>query len=551
MPAQFEASLSPPIAPDTMVLDPPRASPGAAALSNPAGIDPVMMVAAFESSPNGVLLLDPDGAVIWANRRFTSMWGLPPSSAAPGERWLPQSLTSRIANPGEFAARLRRLDHHRHDEEHGEVVLADGGVIEFHTAPIIVAEHRLRGRVWFSRDVTQQRRAETQLREEEEKFRSVVEQDIAGVCIIGHDRRVVYANAVYAGMFGYTPAQLIGRPLVDIVPENEKGYIAALLGRHLSGEKSVVRIASTVKAMDGHVVDVLVHATGGTYRGRPASIAVVVDISEQQQAKRELEFAEIIVEQSPIVLFRTLASGNFPTTYVSRNVTRFGFDSAAVTAEGFRFRDHVYAPDRPRVLAGLHALMDGATDEFTTDYRLVTRDGHIRWVQSRTVAIHDESGVVTALQGTLVDITDRKQAEQSLERVNRALRTLSAGNEVVVRARSEQELLDEMCRCLVEAGRYPYCWIGFADSQEPPAVTPMAYCGCSPGMIDEPDMTAASDALRSMQPAVVRTAEAVLDHGFTACTALPFTLGPDERGVLVLYAAADDSFDDDAVKLLS
>ncbi len=552
MRAQFDASLTALTASDTVVLDPSRRPNGVDGTNDASGADTAILVAAFDLSPNGELLLDLDNAVIRANQRFALMWNLPAEAVTQGRRGLPQALTSRVINSGQFAAWLRKLERRPDIELHEEIVLADGRVVELHTTAITADDRRLRGRIWHCRDVTEQRRADARLLEAEETFRSVVEQDIAGICIIADDGRVAYANTTYARAFGYAPEQLIGRPLLDIVPASEKAQVAALVASHLGGNKTVTNIISTVTAMDGHLVDVLVHATGGTYRGRPASIAVVLDISERQQAKRELALAEIIVEQSPIVLFRAVPSKDFTTTYVSRNFARFGYGSADETADGFRFVDHLHAEDRTRVLAGLNALIAGATPLFDTDCRLITRDGATRWVHLRTVPILDPTGVASAVQGTVIDITDRKQAERSLGRVNRALRTLSSGNEVVVRATSERQLLDEMCRVLVEVGQYPRCWIGFAGAEQPPSIKVMTACGCDPGMIDVADTTAPLNALQTMRPAVVRgITEPTSRDGFTACIALPFTLGSKARGVLVLYAAAEDAFDADAVKLLS
>ena len=506
-----------------------------------------LLAAVFELSPNGLLLLDPGNAVIAANERFTRMWGLPHNVTLAGARDLPEAMIGRVADPAGFAAKLRHLERHRHEEMRDDVTLANGSVFDCHTAPIVDAGGSGCGRVWFFRDVTKQRLAETRLREEEEKFRSVVEQDIAGICIIGDKARISYANATFARLFGYTTGQLVGRTLLDIVPPEEKGPVAAQLAGQLGGDNKVVRLISSVAAKDGHIVDVLVHATGAHYRGQPASIAVVLDISELQQAKRALELADIIVAQSPVILFRLAAANDFPTMYVSRNVSRFGYAAAADHPDAFRLLDHIHPADRAQVAAGLRLLAAGATGAWSMDCRLVARDGQVCWVQSRTAPLRDANGTVTALQGTLIDIAERKQAECALERLNRALRTLSSGNEAVVRATSEQQLLDEMCRVLVEVGTYQRCWIGLGDGSEQSEIQVVAAWGCDPATIAVAETPAPLQALVSMVPVV---ADAAGSDGAT-WVALPFTLAPDRRGVMALCAAPDDSLDGDALKLLS
>jgi len=503
------------------------------------------LAAAFELSSSGMLILEPGNAVVATNTRLAQMWALPCDAIVAGARGLLETLAARVADPAGFAALLHRLAGDPQAAIQGEMMLASGSIFEWHTGPISNASNTPQGRAWFFRDVTRQRVAEARLRDEQEKFRSVMEQDIAGVCIIGDDSRIAYANAAFAHLFRYTAEQLTGRCLLDIVPPEEKEAVNALLAVQFTGATRVIQVVSSVTAKDGHAIDILVHATGATYRGRPASIAVVIDISELQQAKRALELADIIVAQSPVVLFRLAADGEFQTTYVSRNVARFGYDAATDGADGFRLLDHVHPADQPEIAAGLRSLSCGATDVFAADCRLLERNGEARWAHVQTAPLRDVKGNVTALQGTLIDIADRKQSEAALERLNRALRTLSSGNEVVVRATSEQQLLDEMCRVLVEVGEYRRCWIGYADASNQPILV-MASWGWAPSGVAVAKTDAPARALHSMSPVVATPSE-----DFGAWAAVPFVLGPSARGVMAIHSAADNGFDADALKLLS
>lgn len=64
--------------------------------------------------------------------------------------------------------------------------------------------------------------------------------------------------------------------------------------------------------------------------------------------------------------------------------------------------------------------------------------------------------------GLMRDISERRRAEKALFKVNRALKTLSNCNEALVRAEGESELIENMCRILVEAGGYLSAWVSFA-----------------------------------------------------------------------------------------
>ncbi|MGE0372593.1 MAG: EAL domain-containing protein [Gammaproteobacteria bacterium] len=64
-----------------------------------------------------------------------------------------------------------------------------------------------------------------------------------------------------------------------------------------------------------------------------------------------------------------------------------------------------------------------------------------------------------------------------LQKVHRALRTLSAGNRTLVRATDEQALLDQMCRIIVEVGGYPFAWVGYVGADTPGSIRPVAQAG--------------------------------------------------------------------------
>lgn len=546
-------------------------------------------------------------------------------------------------------------------------------------------------------DVTEARRAEQKIREEEAKFRGLVEQNVAGVAIVRGDGTVGYANPYFAGLIGCEPAALIGRPLLDIVPEGEQALAAQRLCSQFKADGGFVQIETKMRARDGGERDILVNASPGIFEDKPASIAVVMDITERNRAAQELRDANIIVEQSPIVLFRALAADGFPCVYVSRNVARFGYTTEEVKAGAFKFPDFVHPDDRPAVLAALDRVRRQQEDVFEGDYRIVIRDGSTRWIHDRTVPIRDNAGRVVAYQGTLIDITERKLAERelaaqaallateheaspdgilvvdaaakiisvnrrfrevfrvpdgisvgeddrpllawaaaqmadrdaflarvgylyehpdessreelrltdgrfidrftmpmraaagdyigrvwffrditdkvqdklTLQRLNRALRTLSRGNEVVVRAASEQELLNEMCHVIVEQGGYSLAWVGVPLDDPEKTVRPLAWAGDgAEAIIGDLRVTWGDDAegggtcgraIKSGTPQTSQNALAdptmapwrdyMAKHGLAAAAGLPLK-NSEVFGVLMIYAPEADAFDADELRLI-
>lgn len=171
---------------------------------------------------------------------------------------------------------------------------------------------------------------------------------------------------------------------------------------------------------------------------------------------------------------------------------------------------------------------------------------------------------------TFHDITARKQAERALQRLNRTLRTLSAANAAVVRATTEEELLNEMCRVGVEVGGYRLAWIGFVVKDEAKTVQPVAWSGEHPEYIQAAKITWADSSERGHGPTgtAIRTGEAQINQdvatnpamapwrsemlrcGFKASIALPLKNRLEVFGTLTFYAGEEDAFGPDEVDLL-
>lgn len=163
--------------------------------------------------------------------------------------------------------------------------------------------------------------------------------------------------------------------------------------------------------------------------------------------------------------------------------------------------------------------------------------------------------------------TLRTNAE--LRRINRALRVLSAGNRTLLHASSEQALLQEMCRAVVEAGGYPMAWVGYAERDIGKSVRPMAHWGSGEGYLDGIRITwdetdyghgPAGITIRTGLPVAVQDIpsdpkfapwrEAATKHGYTSCVSLPLHVDGVTIGALTIYDAEPGAFGSETLPLL-
>ena len=174
------------------------------------------------------------------------------------------------------------------------------------------------------------------------------------------------------------------------------------------------------------------------------------------------------------------------------------------------------------------------------------------------------------MTGSLIgEITERKRAEEELRQVNRALKTLSECNQVIIRTTEESDLLYKICQAIVRVGGYRLAWVGFAEQDREKSVRPVAYAGRVKGYLDSINVTwadtergrhPAGRAIRVGKPYIVKNvltnpgyapwrAEAA-KCGYVSSIALPLIADGRVFAALTIYAAEINAFDADEVKLL-
>ena len=153
--------------------------------------------------------------------------------------------------------------------------------------------------------------------------------------------------------------------------------------------------------------------------------------SESSQA---LQLAELIIDNSPAVLFRRLAADNpkeRALVYVSPNISRFGYRAEDFLRGRLMFRDIVFPEDSERTLAEIRAFVEQGVETYTQTYRIVTSQGHARWVEDRTSVYEESDTGLRYHQGIVIDIHEQKTAEiklrESEEKHRRIVETAGEG----------------------------------------------------------------------------------------------------------------------------
>ncbi|UCV21754.1 PAS domain-containing protein [Ferribacterium limneticum] len=205
-----------------------------------------------------------------------------------------------------------------------------------------------------------------------------------------------------------------------------------------------------------------------------------------------------------------------------------------------------------------------------TECRIRHNTGHWLWVEDRSSVVErgaDDSPIVTT--GVVNDITERQVSRQQITSQNRALRMMSGVAQALVRYNDEQQMLAEICTVSVEIGGYLMAWVGEVVHDEKKSIVRMASSGLSEPYLNNMEVTwgdapsgrgPSGRAARSGIPAIIRNIDddpsfetwraAAQEQGFRATIALPLRVDGRVVGVLNLYSATVDPFDDEEITLL-
>jgi PAS domain S-box-containing protein len=257
--------------------------------------------------------------------------------------------------------------------------------------------------------------------------------DSIGDPILVHDResRILRSNNRLSHLMGRETKSLVGRKVDEVLSRKNVYYEACPYCEGIAGEGD-----ESDPWLPGYFL-----ASNSTFtdpEGRQlGTVHVLKDITDRKRAEEK---------------YRTLISNVQEGVFISTPPGRFlDFNDALMRMLGYEHRDelmsvdigamYVNNNDRERLKKLLHE--HGSVADF--EFEIRRRDGEVRTMMESSIAVRDALGAVTAFQGFLLDITDRKRAEQEIRRRNRELLVL---NSIAQTLSESMDLNDSLYRTL-------------------------------------------------------------------------------------------------------
>jgi diguanylate cyclase (GGDEF)-like protein/PAS domain S-box-containing protein len=141
---------------------------------------------------------------------------------------------------------------------------------------------------------------------------------------------------------------------------------------------------------------------------------LIGDSLRRAQYVKELADANTIVQNSPTILLRLRGEPGFPLMYISDNIAKFGHDPAALLRSPDYMQALVDPRDRSSVDVAMAHMLEQGAEGGSIEFRLRTGSGTTRWVETRCSLRRDKDGRMLEVEGIIIDIAERKKAEEEI-----------------------------------------------------------------------------------------------------------------------------------------
>ena len=265
---------------------------------------------------------------------------------------------------------------------------------------------------------TRRRRVERSLRESEERFRLMADTAPVLVWRAGPDKLCDFVNRPWLEFTGRTLEQELGNDWLEgIYPEDvdscRQTYVSAFDAREPFQMEYRLRRADGVYRW---LLDKGVPRYGpdGNFAGYIGSALDITDRKVSEDALRESQQRYTMASAAGAV---GVWDWNFETNqlFVDTGLkSLLGFEDAEISTRPDDWGSRVHPEDLPAAATAVKAVIDGDTDIYEIEHRMLHKDGSSRWFLSRGSAVRGVDGTLHRLVGTKVDITERRRAEERI-----------------------------------------------------------------------------------------------------------------------------------------
>jgi PAS domain S-box-containing protein len=376
------------------------------------------MRSVLENSPDFISIVDSNGTFLFMNRtlRGLKLEDVIGSSiydyARPEDFDLIRDSLGQVFESG-TPARF---------EAPGPVVNGRASWFETRVAPLR-QDGRIVSALIIASDITERRQMQETLWESEERFRAIATMARDAIILADHEGRISVWNPAAEKIFGYKTEDVLGKPFVFLFPEEYREAVGEDFRKFAqTGKGHLLETTAEYELLrrkDGDPLTAEISASAIWIMEKWYALGIIRDITQRKQMENALRQSEEryrgFVQNFQGIAFQ--GKMNWTPIFFHGAVERItGYTEQEFLTGSPTWHDIIHPEDLPTLYA------QGGADEMRLipnysverEYRILRKDGQVRWVNELVRNICDDSGKPAWVQGTIYDITERKEAETEL-----------------------------------------------------------------------------------------------------------------------------------------
>ena len=265
-------------------------------------------------------------------------------------------------------------------------------------------------------DLTERKRAEAALRDSEARLSRILRQSPAGIVQTDADGMIVLCNNRWCDMLGYSESEMLGMSAIELTHPSSVDATLETVGRLAKGGADF-QIEKNYRRKDG----VMLRCSSNVAALRDAQgnyqdlLAVVLDMTKRLDAEDRLRESEAQLKFSLTAASAGMWDWHIPSGKIFWSPENYVLYNMEPVSDGPRYADwdaRIHPDDREQANQAVSDVLEGRAAEFKTEFRIVGRDGTIRWLAGLGNLERAEDNSPVRLSGINIDITLRKQHEE-------------------------------------------------------------------------------------------------------------------------------------------